>query len=176
MVLEKNLESPLNNKIKPINPKGNQPIPMNIRRTDAEAEIPILWPPDAKCQLIGKDPDSGKEWGQELKGETEDKMIRWHNQFNRHEFEETPEDSAGQGSLACCSPWGQIRLSDWTANLSLSEKRELSSVPIKVSKKKHFFLILWYTQSMIIFELHIGVKKNRLVFEVCCGIPKRHSS
>ena len=61
MVLEKNLESPLNNKIKPINPKGNQPIPMNIRRTDAEAEIPILWPPDVKRQLIGKDPVSGKE-------------------------------------------------------------------------------------------------------------------
>ena len=149
---------------------------MNIRRTDAEAEIPILWPPDAKRRLIGKDPVSAKDWGQELKRETEDEMIGWHNQFNRHEFEQTPEDSTGQGSLACCSPWGQIRLSDWTANLSLSEKRELSSVSVKVSKKKHFFFILWYTQTMIIFELYIGVKKNRLVFEVSCGVPKRHSS
>ena len=91
--------------IKPVNPKGNQPW-IFTGRTDAEAEAPILWPPDAKSQIIGKDPDAGKDWGQEEKGMTEDEMIGWHHQLNRHESEQIPEDSEGQGSLACCSPWG----------------------------------------------------------------------
>ena len=68
--------------------------------------IPILWPPDAQTQLTGKDPDAGKDWGQE-KGVTEDKMIEWHHWLNRHKFEQTLEESEGQGSLACCSPWGR---------------------------------------------------------------------
>ena len=71
--------------IKPVNPKGNQPW-IFIGRTDAEAEAPILWPPDGKIQLFGKDPDAGKDLGQEEKGMTEDKMIGWHHQINRHEF------------------------------------------------------------------------------------------
>ena len=76
MVLEKTLESPLDsNKIKPVNPKRNQPY-IFIGRTDAEVEAPILWPPDAKSQLIGKDPDAGKDWRQEEKGMTEDEMVR----------------------------------------------------------------------------------------------------
>ena len=76
VVLEKTLESPLDSKdIKPVNPKGNQPW-IVIGRTDAEAEAPILWPPDGKSRLIGKDPDAGKDWGQEEKGPTEDKMVR----------------------------------------------------------------------------------------------------
>ena len=78
MVLEKTLESPLDsNKIKPVNPKRNQPY-ISIGRTDAEVEAPILWPPDAKSQLIGKDPDAGKDWRQK-KWTTEDKMVRWHH-------------------------------------------------------------------------------------------------
>ena len=75
MVLEKTLESPLDSKeIQPVHPKGNQSL-VFIRRTDVEAETPILWPPDAKSLLIGKDPDAGKDWGQEEKGTTEDEMA-----------------------------------------------------------------------------------------------------
>ena len=87
MVLEKTLESPLNCKeIQPVNLKGNQSW-IFIGRTDAETEIPILWPPDTKSWLIGKDPDAGKDWGQEEKGVTEDEMVGWHHQCNGHEFE-----------------------------------------------------------------------------------------
>ena len=75
-------------------------------RSDAEAETPILWPTDAKSWLIGKDPDAGKDWGQEEKGPTEDEMVGWHHQLDGHEFKQTPVDSEGQGSLVCCSPWG----------------------------------------------------------------------
>ena len=87
VVLEKTLESPLDSKeLKPVNPKGNQSC-IFIGRTDAEAETPILWPPDAKNWLIGKDPDAGKDWGQEEKGRTEDEMAVWHHRLNGHEFE-----------------------------------------------------------------------------------------
>ena len=108
MVLEKTLESPLDCKeIKPVNPKGNQSwIFIGRTAAEAEAEAPVLWPPDVKSQLIGKDPDPGKDWGQEEKGATEDEMVGWHHRRNGHEFEQTPGDSEGQGSLVCCSPWG----------------------------------------------------------------------
>ena len=102
----KTLESPLDCKeIQPVNPKGNQPW-IFIGRTEAEAETPILWPPDMKSQLIGKDPDAGKDWGKEEKGVTEDDMVGWHHPHNGHENKQTPGDSEGQGSLASCSPWG----------------------------------------------------------------------
>ena len=77
-----------------------------IGRTAAEVETPILWPPDAKNWLIRKDPDAGKDWGQGEMGDIEDDMVRWHRWLKGHEFEQTPGDSEGQGSLACCSPWG----------------------------------------------------------------------
>ena len=105
MVLEKTLLSPLDSKeIKLINPTGNQPW-IFIGRTDVEAEVPILWPSDAKSWLIGKDPDTGKNWGQE-KGVTENEIVGWHHWLNGHEFEQTLGDSEGWGSLECCSPWG----------------------------------------------------------------------
>ena len=69
-------------------------------------EAPIPWPPDAKRQLIGKDSDAGRDWGQEEKGTTEDEMVGWHHRLNGREFEQAPGDSEGQGSLACSSPWG----------------------------------------------------------------------
>ena len=104
VVLEKTLESPLDCKeIKPVNPKGNQPW-IFIGRTDAKAEAPILWLPEVKSQLIGKDPDIGKDWRQEEKGAAEDEMVGWHHWLNGHEFEQTQGDGEGQGSLACCSP------------------------------------------------------------------------
>ena len=88
-VLEKTLESPLDSKeIKPVSPKGNQPW-IFIGRTDPETESSILWPPDVKSRLIGKDPDAGKDWRQE-KGMTEDEMVGLHHQFNVHEFEQAP--------------------------------------------------------------------------------------
>ena len=92
-------------KIKPVIPKGNQPW-MFPERTDDEAEVPTLWPPDMKNQLPGKDPDAGRHWRQEEKGTTEDEMAEWHHQFNRYEFQQTLGDGGGQGSLACCSLWG----------------------------------------------------------------------
>ena len=79
---------------------------MFIGRTDAEAETPILWLPDAKSSLIGKDSDAGRDWGQEEKGTTEDEMVRWHQRFNGHEFGWTPGVGDGQGGLACCDSWG----------------------------------------------------------------------
>ena len=105
VVLEKTLESPLDSReIQPVHPKGHQSW-IFIGRTDAEAETPILWPPDAKNWLTGKDPDAGKDWGQEEKGTTEDEMAGWHQQLNGHEFEQALGVGDGQGSLACCSPW-----------------------------------------------------------------------
>ena len=105
--LEKTLERPVDCKeTKPVNPKGNQPW-IIIGRTDAEAETPILWPPDAKNWLIAKDPDAGKDWGQEEKGTTEDEIVGWHHWLNGYESEQAPGVGDGQGGLACCSPWGR---------------------------------------------------------------------
>ena len=116
----KTLESPLDSKeIKPAHPKGNQHW-IFIRRTDAEAQAPIFWPLEANSLLIGKDPDAGKDWRQEEKGVTEDKMVGWHHQLNAYEFEQTLGDSEGQGSLACCSSWGHKEL-DTTEWLNWTE-------------------------------------------------------
>ena len=93
VVLAKTLKSPLDNKeIKPLNPKENLPW-IFIGGTDAEAEAPILWPPDVKSKLIGKDPDAGKDWGQEDNGATEDEMVGWHHWVNVPEFEQAPEEN-----------------------------------------------------------------------------------
>ena len=91
--------------IKPVNPKGNQPWTF-IGRTDAEAETPVFWPPDAKSQLIGKGLDAWKDKSQEKKGITEDEMVERHHQLDGHEFEQALGVGDGQGSLLCCSPWG----------------------------------------------------------------------
>ena len=120
VVLEKTLASPLDCKeIQPVHPKGNQPWTF-IGRTDAEAETPILWPPDGKSWLIGKDPDAGKDWGQEEKGKTEDEMVGWHHQLNAHEFEQALGVDDGQKSLACCSP-GACKELDKTKWLNWTE-------------------------------------------------------
>ena len=120
VVLEKTLESPLGYKeIQPVNPKGNQSWIL-IGRTDAEAEAPILWPPDGKNCLIWKDSDPGKDWGQEEKETTEDEMVRWHHRLNGHEFEQVLGVGVGQESLVCCSPWGCKEL-DMTEQLNWTE-------------------------------------------------------
>ena len=116
VVLEKTLESSLDFKeIKPAHLKGNQSR-IFFGRSDAEAETPILWPPDAKNWLNWKDPYVGKDWRQE-KGTTEDEMVGWHHWLNGHEFEQAPGVGDGQGSLACCSPWGSKEL-DTTERLN----------------------------------------------------------
>ena len=104
-VLEKTLESPLDSKkIKPVNPKENQPW-IFIGRTDAEADTTILWPPDVKSWLTRKDTDAKNDWGQEEKGVTEDEMVKWHHWLSGHEFEQTPGAIERQHRLVCCSPW-----------------------------------------------------------------------
>ena len=87
--------------------------------TDAEA--PVLWPPDEKSWLTGRDPDAAKNWGQEVKGVTEDEIVGWHHRLNGHEFKQTLGDSQGQGSLMCCSPWGHKEL-DMTERLNNNNK------------------------------------------------------
>ena len=120
--LEKTLQSPLHCKeIRPVNPEGNQSW-IFIRRTDAEAEAPILWPPDAKSQLIGKDPDAGKNWRWEERGSTEDEMV---DGITESSPEQTLGVGDGQGSLECCSPCdhkdsdmtGQLNWTDWKFSL-----------------------------------------------------------
>ena len=91
-----------------------------IGGTDIEAETPILWPPDAKSWLIGKDPDARRDWGQEEKGMTEDEMAGWHHRLDRHEFGWTPGVGDGQGYMACCDSWGYKEL-DTTEWLNCTE-------------------------------------------------------
>ena len=136
VVLEKTLESPLDCKeIQPVHPKGNQSW-IFIGRTDAEASI--LWPPDAKNWVIRKDPDAGKDWGQE-KGTTEDEMVGWHHRLNGHEFEQTLGDGDGQGGLACCSPWGHKepdRATEQQQQNIYLDKRKLKKKPRSLRWRK----------------------------------------
>ena len=119
VLLEKTLESPLDCKeIKPANPKENQSW-VFIGSTDAEAETPILWPPDMKNQFIWKDPDAGKDYRWKKKGTTEDEMVGCYHRLHEHEFEQALGAGGGQGSLVCCSPWGCKIKSDWATKLKM---------------------------------------------------------
>ena len=120
VVLEKMFESHLDYKeIKPVHLKGNQPW-IFIGRTDAEAETPILWPADVKNRLIGKDPDSGKDWRREEKGMIEDETVGWHHQLDGCESEQAVGTGNGHRSLACCTPW-ECKASDTTEWLNWSD-------------------------------------------------------
>ena len=120
VVLEKTLESPLDCKeIQPVHSKVAQSW-VFIGRIDVEAETPILWPPRAKSWLIGKDPDAGRDWGQEEKGTTEDEMAGWHPWLDRCEFEWTPGVGDGQRGLACYDSWGRKEL-DMTEQLNWTD-------------------------------------------------------
>ena len=115
MVSEKTLEGPLDCKeTKPVNSKGNHSV-IFIGRTDAEAEAPILWPPDGKNWLTGKDHDAGKDWRREEKGTTEDEMVGWHHWLNGHELEQALGVGDREGSLVCCSLWGckELDRTEW---------------------------------------------------------------
>ena len=132
VVLEKTLESPLDCKeIQPVHPKGNQSW-MFIGRTDAEAETPILWPPDVKNWFIGKDPDAGKDWRQEEKGTTEEEMVGWHHWLDAQEFEQALGVGNGQAGLACYSPWGckELDMSEWLNWTEWLVRLSLFQVPI----------------------------------------------
>ena len=127
VLLEKTLESPLDfEEIKPVNPKGNQPW-IFIGRTDVQAETPILWPPDAKSQLIGKDPDAGKDWRQEEKGVTEDEMVGWHHWLmrwldgimNLNKLWEIAKDREAWGVVVHGVTKSQTQLSNWTTTTIL---------------------------------------------------------
>ena len=142
MVLEKTFKSPLDSKeIKPVNPKGNQPW-MLIGRTEAEAEASVLCPPNAKSQVIGKDPDSGKDWGQEEKGmtEDEDEMGGWHYWFNGHDSEQTPGDIEGQGSLVCCGPWDHKFRHNWVTEQQQDDKSQI--IKMTLGSGVHPFLAI----------------------------------
>ena len=135
------VESPFDSKeIKPVNPKGYQ-LWILVGRTDAEAEAPVLWPPDAKSQLIGKDPDARKDWKQEEKGMTEDKIFGWHHRVNGHEFEQTLGDDEGQGSLACCSPQGHRVKHNW-----VTEQQQWQLLICGTKKKKMMQITLQMKQ------------------------------
>ena len=127
-VVLKTLDSPLDCKeIQPVHPKGNQ-LWVFIGRTDVKAETPILWPPNAKNWLTGKDRDAEKDWRREEKRMTEDEMVGWHHQLNGHEFEQTLGDGDGQGGLTCCSPWSRKELDttewlNWTDNCEWRNSR-----------------------------------------------------
>ena len=117
VVLEKTLESLLDCKeIQTVHPKGNQSW-IFIGRTNAEAETPVLWLPDVKNWLTGKDPDAGKDWRQEEKGVTEDEMVGWHHWFDVHQFEQGVGVGDGQGGLMCYSPWGLWVRHNWVIEL-----------------------------------------------------------
>ena len=135
-VLEKTLESPLDCKIKPVNPKGNQPW-IFTGRTDAKGEGSILWPPDEKSWLIGKDSDAGKDRRQGQKGTTEDEMVGWHHWLNGYEFELCLGDGEGQGRLVCCSPWGLKEL-DVAERLNNTNLLKTSKLNLKHLKEPGF--------------------------------------
>ena len=116
VVLKKTLESPLECKIKPVNPEGNKPW-IFTGRIDAEADAPILWPPDAKSRFIGKDPDPGKDWRQKEKGPAEEEIVRWYHWVKGHEFEQILGDRGGQRSLSMRSQ-SQTWLRDITTKIT----------------------------------------------------------
>ena len=140
VVLEKTLESPLDCKdIKSVYPKRNQSWTFT-GSTDAEAETPILWPPDVNSWLIRKDSD-GNDWGQEGKGITEDEMVGWHHWLDGHKFEQALGDGGGQGSLVCCSSWGH-KESDMTEQPNNNK----TSLKIKIKSWSRLIFKIWGLQ------------------------------
>ena len=147
-IVQKTIKSYLDFKIQPVNLKGNQSW-IFIGKTDADAEAPILWPPDVKNWLMGKDPDAGKDWRQEDKGLTEHEMVGWHHRRDGHQFEQAPGVGGRQQSLACCSPWGHKK-SDMTERLNWTELNWYCILSIKttgswkhwISSEKLWVLIL----------------------------------
>ena len=168
MVFEKILESPLDWKeIQPVHPKGHQSW-VFTGRTDVEAETPILWPPHAKSWLTGKDPDAGKDWGQEEKGMTEDEMVGWHNQLNGHGFGWTLGVADGQGGLACCNSWG-CKESDTTEPLNRTELKQ--ALVYLLSLSQCLFRIFHKMKSYNLWLLSLSKMFSRSIHVVACISP-----
>ena len=151
-MLKKTLDSPLFCKIKPVNLKGNQHW-IFIGMTDTEAEAPIFWPTDVKSQLFRKNPDAGKDWRQEGKGTTGDKIVGWHHLLNGRESEQASWDGEGQGSLACCSPWGH-KESDMTERLNWTDLTTIYFFKLHLLKIRNLcgiriITFLYYLQFLI---------------------------
>ena len=133
---------------KPVHPKGDQSW-VFTGRTDAETETPILWPPHVKSWLIGKDPDSGRDWGQEEKGMTEDEMAGWHHQLDGHEFEWTPGDGDGEKGLVCCNSWGH-KESDTTEQLNWTDRCKLDYYTLFCFWFSHFTCVTFCSSLVLI--------------------------
>ena len=142
-MLEKTLESPQDCKeIKSVHPKGNQPW-ICFGMTDAEAETPIFWPPDAKSWLIRKNPDAGKDGRQEENGVTEDEMVGWYHWLNGHEFEQASGVGDGQWSLPCSSPWGPTKSRTQPGNWIRSVITRHSKLLSVISWRSLLLFSLW---------------------------------
>ena len=162
VVLEETLESPPDCKaIQPVHPKDESWVFMG--RTDAEAETPILWPPVAKSWLIWKDPDVGKDGGQEEKGMTGDEMVGWHHRLYGHGFGWTPGVGDGQGGLVCCSPWG-CKESDTTEQLNWG----YPSAAVEMQPWNAYLARMDFPLRLLVSPTGWRLKKNRAkVFSQC---------
>jgi len=157
VVLEKTLESLLDCKeIKPVNPKGNQSW-IFIGRTGAEVEAPILWPPDVKNWLTGKDPDAGKDWRLEEKATTGDKMVGWHHRLHWHESKQAPGVGNGQGGPACFSLWGH-KESDTTEWLNWTLLKDET-------------LLYYYCHYIHFVDGKTEAWKGKTIWKVFCKLP-----
>ena len=157
VVLEKTLESPLDCKeINPVNPKGNQSW-IFIGRTDAEAKTPILWPPDAKNWLIGKDPDAVKVWRQEERGMIEDEMVGWHHRLDGRKFAYALRVGDGQGGLVCYSSWGH-KESDRTEQLNWTELNwlfTLGFINFEEANNSVWLYTNWIIKLSLCMDIHL---------------------
>ena len=168
----------------PVNPKGNQSW-IFIGKTGAEAETPVLWPPDVKNWVIGKDPDAGKDWRQEEKGMTEDEMFGWHHRLDGHEFEQALGVGDGQGNLVCCSPWGRKELDtterpNWFVCHLLLTLHQLQSFLFRRYLSFHFVKPNSYIRICLFlfkkwsFSFNSGLHINIWCFHSCQMIPVFH--
>ena len=181
---EDSWESLGHKEIKPVHPKGNQPW-IFIGRTDAEAEAPILWPPDMKSWLIGKDPMLGKV-ERTRRRRTEDEVVGWHHWFNAPELKQTPGSSEGQGSLAGCSPWGRKEsdITEWLNWTVLYFEHSLALLFFEIAMKTDLFQscghcwnfqIFWHTEcsTLRIWNSSAGIPSPPLALFVAM-LPKAH--
>ena len=161
VVLEKTLESPLDCKeIPPVHSKEDQPW-VFFGRNDAKAETPVVWPPHAKCWLIGKDSDAWRDWGQEQKGTTEDEMAGWHHRPYECEFGWTLGVGDGQGGLACCDSWGRKEI-DTTEQLNWT-KQDMSLMK-KIQLYLYFAITYSHLQEEITLQIILCVASLHSLF------------
>ena len=157
-VVLKTLESPLDCKeIKPVHPKGNQSW-VFIGRTDTEAETPILWPPDAKNWLTGKDPMLGKIEGRRRRGWQRMRWLEGITDFDGHEFEQAPGAGDGQGSLVCCSPWSCRVGHNWVTELNWTEGRSVTNRSPLFTVPRWIASILWLFPLTLVVD--VGGRKE----------------